>query len=110
NKEDDVFNPRLRAWMQTGKDGRYEFRTIKPAPYPRRTIPAHVHAHLFGSGYPEYWIDDYWFEGDPYITPSERAKLTGRGGFNSIIALKRDAAGIWQGTRDIKLEHIKARG
>ena len=25
NKDDDPYNPRLRGWMKTGKDGRYEF-------------------------------------------------------------------------------------
>lgn len=106
NKNDDPFHPRLRGWMRTGADGKYEFRTIKPAPYPHRATPAHIHAHLYGPGYPEYWIDEYWFEGDPFITAENRSKLTGRGGFNSIIALKRDAGGILRGVRDIKLEHV----
>lgn len=109
NERDDAFHPRLRGWMRTGRDGKYEFRTIKPAPYPHRTTPAHIHAHVYGSGYPEYWIDDYWFEGDRFITSSERAKLSGRGGFNSIISLQRDAHGVLKGTRNIKLEHVQAR-
>jgi len=106
NEQDDVFNPRLHAWLKTGKDGRYHFRTIKPAPYPFRTTPAHIHAHLYGPGYPEYFIDDYWFEGDKFITPSERAKLTDRGGFNSIVALNKDNQGILRGERNIKLQHL----
>ena len=28
---------RLRGWMKTDADGRYEFRTIRPAPYPGQT-------------------------------------------------------------------------
>jgi protocatechuate 3,4-dioxygenase beta subunit len=107
NKEDDPNNPRLRGWMKTGKDGRYEFRTIKPAPYPQLTTPAHIHAHIYGQGYPEYYIDEYWFEGDPLITPAERAKLSGRGGFPSIITLTRDGEGVLRGVRNIKLEHIQ---
>jgi protocatechuate 3,4-dioxygenase beta subunit len=106
NEQDDAFNPRLRAWMKTGKDGRYHFRTIKPAPYPRRTTPAHIHAHLYGPGYPEYYIDDYWFEGDKFITPTEKAKQSGRGGCNAIIALRKDKLGILKGERNIKLEHV----
>jgi protocatechuate 3,4-dioxygenase beta subunit len=110
NERDDAFHPRLRGWMRTGRDGKYEFRTIKPAPYPHRTTPAHIHAHVYGPGYPEYSIDDYWFAGDRFITPSERAKLTGRGGFPSIITLERDANGLLRGTRNIKLEQVQAGG
>jgi protocatechuate 3,4-dioxygenase, beta subunit len=100
---------RLRGWMHTGADGRYEFRTIKPAPYPHRDFPAHIHSTLSAPGYPEYWIDDYWFAGDPLITPAKRATLTGRGGFNPIVSLTR-TDGVWHGQRDIRLEHVKANG
>jgi protocatechuate 3,4-dioxygenase beta subunit len=105
NKDDDPYNPRLRGWMKTGKDGKYEFRTIKPSPYPHRTTPAHIHAQIFSDQIPEYGIDEYWFEGDPFITPSEKAKLmTGRGGFNPIIKLTRSSDGILTGVRNIKLD------
>jgi protocatechuate 3,4-dioxygenase beta subunit len=107
SKDDDPYNPRLRGWMKTGKDGKYEFKTIKPAPYPKRTTPAHIHAQVYSSQIPEYSIDDYWFEGDPFITPEEKAKLTGRGGFNSIIKLTRGDDGILRGVRNIKLESTK---
>ncbi len=105
NKEDDAYNPRLRGYMKTGKDGKYEFKTIKPAPYPKRTTPAHIHAQIYSSQIPEYSIDEYWFEGDPFITPEEKAKLTGRGGFNSIIKLTRSEDGILRGVRNIKLDN-----
>lgn len=104
SKDDDPYNPRLRGWMKTGKDGKYEFRTIKPAPYPKRTTPAHIHAQIYSSTIAEYAIDEYWFEGDPFITPEEKAKLTGRGGFNSIIKLTQNNDGVLSGVRNIKLD------
>ena len=107
NKEDDAYDPRLRGWMKTGKDGKYQFRTIKPAPYPKRTTPAHIHAQIYSAQIPEYAIDEYWFEGDPFITPEEKAKLlTGRGGFSSIIKLTRNNDGVWSGVRNIKLDSL----
>ena len=36
-------NGRLRGWVKTDADGRYAFDTIKPAPYPDMSMPAHVH-------------------------------------------------------------------
>ncbi|MDT4897960.1 MAG: protocatechuate 3,4-dioxygenase, beta subunit [Acidobacteriota bacterium] len=98
--------PRLRGWMRTGEDGRYEFRTIRPGAYPGRKAAQHIHATLSGTGYPEYWIDSYFFEGDPYLTAEHRATLGGRGGFQPVITLKRDEQGVLRGIRDIKLQHI----
>lgn len=95
------------GWMLTDKQGRYEFRTIKPAPYPLRDTPAHIHFTLTGVDFKEYWIDDIWFEGDDLITPDIKKKqLTGRGGFNSIIKTEKGADGILRGTRDIQLWKI----
>lgn len=105
SKDDDPYNPRLRGWMKTGKDGGYEFRTIKPAPYPHRTTPAHIHAQIYSATITEYGIDDYWFEGDPFINAEQkRLLLTGRGGFNSIVKLTRDSSGVLNSVRNIKLD------
>jgi protocatechuate 3,4-dioxygenase beta subunit len=95
---------RLHGSMRTNADGRYEFRTIKPAPYPGHTNPAHIHAFVSGPGYPEYWIDSYLFEEDPFITAEARKKLTGEGSFFSILTLKRGSDDILRGARDIKIE------
>lgn len=92
------------GWMLTDATGRYEFRTIKPAPYPLLDTPAHIHFTLTGVNFKEYWIDDIWFEGDDLITPAIKQKqLTGRGGFNSILKLEKGANGVLYGTRDIRL-------
>jgi protocatechuate 3,4-dioxygenase beta subunit len=98
---------RLRGWMRTNAEGRYEFRSIRPAPYPNRVDPAHVHMTVSGPGYPEYWIDSIWFEGDPRITPEISARqLSGRGGFRPIVRLERGPDGALRGTRDIGLERV----
>jgi len=100
----DNRNTRLHGLMQTNHEGRYEFRTIKPAPYPGRTSPAHIHAYVSGPGYPEYWIDEYLFEGDPFITDEMRQKLPGKGSFSSILKLTRNSDGVFRGVRDIIVE------
>lgn len=92
------------GWMLTDSRGRYEFRTIKPAPYPARDTPAHIHFTLAGIDFQEYWIDDIWFEGDSLITPEIKKKqMTGRGGFNSILKLEKNAEGIFSGVRNIRI-------
>ena len=104
NEKDDASHPRLKAWMKTGPDGRYEFRTIKPGPYPHRTTPAHIHAHVYGPDYSERSIDDYWFEGDPFINAKELARMKEMGATPAIVALKRDGEGVLRGVRDITLK------
>jgi protocatechuate 3,4-dioxygenase beta subunit len=59
-------HPRLRGWARTDGSGRFSFLTIMPAPYPHRNVPAHVHIHVWGSGYPRQWFE-LEFQGDPLI-------------------------------------------
>ena len=94
---------RLRGRMLTGRDGRYEFRTIRPASYPGNTIPAHIHASVKAPGSEERWITDYWFDDDPLLPKSERERHGGGGSFSPIMRLTRDASGTLRGTRDIRM-------
>lgn len=109
NKKDDVSHPRLKGWMKIGADGKYEFRTIRPGAYPHRTTPAHIHAHVYGPGYSERSIEDYWFKDDPRINEKElKAASSGADHpFVVIIELKRGNDGVWRGERDITLKAVK---
>lgn len=105
NEQDDASHPRLKGWMKTGANGRYEFRTIRPGAYPHRSTPAHIHAHLYGPDYSERSIDDYWFEGDPRINPKELFHARETGG-TVIVTLQRGNDGVWRGVRDIKIKSV----
>ena len=95
---------RIHGLMRTNAEGRYEFRTIKPAPYPNRRDPAHIHAYVSGAEYPEYWIDNYLFTDDPFITEEQRKKDEALGTFASILKLERGTDGVLRGRRDIRVE------
>jgi protocatechuate 3,4-dioxygenase beta subunit len=100
-------HPRIHGRMKTGADGKYEFRTVKPAPYPSNNTPAHVHGHLSAPSFPEYPII-YYFEGDKLITDKNRSELNRRrGGTPSIITLTKNNEGVLIGTRDLILEYVK---
>ena len=94
---------RLRGWAKTGPDGRYSFRTVKPAPYPNDTMPAHIHFTVLEPGRRPYWIDDIVFEGEFGVTPAYRAQMTNQGG-NGIVPLAPTAEGELEVRRDIILE------
>lgn len=95
--------PRIRGRVRTGADGAYEFRTTRPGAYPGRRTPQHIHAQVSGAGYPERWIDDYWFEDDPFVTADMRERFKDHGPFSPILKLTRDGAGVFRATRDIRL-------
>jgi len=103
-------HPRIHGRLETGTDGTYEIRSIRPAPYPSNTTPAHIHGHISAPNYPEYPII-YYFEDDKLITDQNRSKLNNnRGGTPSIIQLKKDSTGVWIGNRDFILEYVKPSG
>jgi len=97
-------DPRIKGWMKTDRDGRYEFRSIRPASYPGTRNPQHIHAEVYGAGYARRWIPEYWFDDDPLITDEMRARHAGLGTFSPIVTVKRGPDGLFTCVRDIKLE------
>lgn len=95
-------NGHLRGWMKTNERGQYKFRSIRPAPYPGRTDPAHIHPIVKEPDKNEYYMDEYVFDDDPLVTNAYRAKQESRGG-SGIIKLMKNQNGVWIGRRDIVL-------
>lgn len=92
----------LRGWLRTDLTAEYKFTTTKPAPYPDRDVPAHVHAIVKEPDKNEYYIDEYVFDDDPLLTPEKRSGLENRGG-SGILRLTKNDDGLWTGKRDIIL-------
>lgn len=91
-----------RSWLKTDINGHYEFYTIKPAPYPNRTEPAHIHYTIKEPNGKYYWIDSAYFEGDSLLTKKELNPVSPRGGSPSILRLK-EKGDLLVGTRDLIL-------
>jgi protocatechuate 3,4-dioxygenase beta subunit len=94
---------RYRGWLLTDAAGRFEFETIKPAPYPENRFAAHIHMTVTTQTMREDWIDSILFEGDSLISARERERAGRKGGFNPIVKLEKTAAGVWRARRDIQL-------
>ena len=97
-------DPRIKGSVKTDKDGRYEFRSIRPASYPGTNNPQHIHAKVYGAGYAERWIPEYWFDDDPLITAAMHARYAQLGTFSPIVTGKRGDDGVYAFVRDIRLE------
>ncbi len=91
----------LRGWIKTDGQGHYRITTIRPASYPNRQAPAHIHPIIKEEGITPYWIEDFLFDDDPLVTDQHRKNTKPRGGNGIIKLTKKD--GTWVGKRDIVL-------
>ena len=91
---------RLRGWAVTDAQGRYRFDTIRPAAYPGRNIPEHVHMHVIEPGRGTYYIDELRFTDDALITAANRR--TGERGGNGLVTPEK-RGDSWYARRDIVL-------
>jgi protocatechuate 3,4-dioxygenase, beta subunit len=67
------------AILTTDTDGRYQFKTIKPAAYPagpNTMRPAHIHFQV--SGQQDRLVTQMYFEGDPYNNTDRFLQSAGR--------------------------------
>lgn len=69
----------IRGWIKTGTDGKYTFYTLRPASYPNSNNPQHIHPTIKEPGKSEYYIDEFLFDDDPFVTASMRQRKQPRG-------------------------------
>ena len=93
----------LHGWCKTDSRGQYEIHSIRPAPYPSHTMPAHIHCavKLPQSSMP-FYINDFVFADDSLVNKSYISSLNFTGG-NGIVHLEKGGNGSWKGTRNITL-------
>lgn len=101
--------PRLKATVVTDSEGRFEWRTIRPMPYPGGGNPAHIHIEASGGGYPKQWVDELQFTDDPYITASQKEASQKKGKFAPIVTTTRDARGVLHATFNIRMSNNPSR-
>lgn len=80
---------RLRGWAVTDAEGRFTFRTIRPASYPNSNIAQHVHLHLEGPNLPRRYTTELHFADDPKITARERRESDQAGMFGGVRPVAR---------------------
>lgn len=101
-----------RGWLKTNERGEYEIDTVKPAPYPDGSEPAHIHAVVKSPTQKHcYDIADFVFQDDKLLTAKfwEHTEKWWRsigiyqnpnyGG----VKLTKNNAGLWEGMRNIGL-------
>ena len=79
---------RLRGWVKTDENGRFEFETIRPAPYPGRKEAAHVHLSIEGPGVRGQWSAGVLFSDDELVTAAEREASARAGAFGDVRTVR----------------------
>ncbi|RED95593.1 hypothetical protein C7460_11742 [Marinoscillum furvescens DSM 4134] len=87
--------------MRSDADGRYQFSTIRPASYPGRNVPQHIHLTILEPNGRYYYIAEIEFEDDPLLPKSRLMAKNPRGGLG-VIPLSEEN-GVYYGKRDIIL-------
>ncbi len=105
SETNDNRNPRLKGYMRTDAEGRYQYSTIKPGHYPNERIPAHIHYVVNAPGHKEK-VFEILFEGDEFIDARTRERAAQDESIFSIRPLTKDQQGVWQCTQDIKLREL----
>ncbi|HEX8334156.1 MAG TPA: hypothetical protein VF622_16160 [Segetibacter sp.] len=86
---------RLRGWIKSDKEGNYCIYTTRPAPYPGRTTPAHLHVLIKEPNIKnEYYLDDWVFDDDPILTSQMRRSMENRGGSGILRIVLDDSVQI----------------
>ena len=91
----------IRGWIKTDASGRYSFYTFRPASYPNGREPQHIHITVKEPGKKEYYLDDFLFTDDPYLTSEIRNNRSNRGG--SGIVTPKAEGDLFLVRRDIVL-------
>lgn len=93
---------RHHGWVKTDKEGNYMIHSIRPAQYPGNTSAAHIHAIVREPGKKPYWINDYVFNDDPFVTEGYKASQRNAGG-DGVLDVQL-VNGRWEGVRIIVLK------
>ena len=75
---------RLQGWAKSDANGRFEFRTIRPASYPGQRFAAHIHVTVEAPGLPRR-VTEIEFADDPLLTnKSKGLPVTIRNGTHHV--------------------------
>lgn len=78
----------IRGWVKSDENGNYSIYTIRPAPYPNNTMHAHIHTSIKEPNIEdEYYIDEFVFDDDKFLTGEKRKALENRGGSGILRVL-----------------------
>ncbi len=92
---------RIQTTLETDREGRFGFQSIRPGAYPGGGVAQHVHIEIEAPGKSKR-VTEFHFMDDPQISSNSRASAERQGKFRLIIELKKDVTGTWRGEWNYK--------
>ncbi len=94
-----------RGWLRTDSGRNYVLKTTRPAPYPRRREPAHIHVYgLLPGSRTGVYFSDFVFADDPFVDEAYWRSVRSQGlDADGGLRLTKDESGVLQGRRDLVL-------
>lgn len=83
--DNSVTTWRLQGWVRTDAEGRFEFRTIRPAPDYLGREGAHIHFTLESNKFGRQWAPKVFFADDPLVTAEQRRRSKDAGDFHWVL-------------------------
>lgn len=81
---------RLQGWVRTDGRGRFEFRTIRPAPDHMGRAGAHIHFTVESATFGRQWAPTTYFADDPLVNDRTRQQSAAAGEFGWVRDVKTD--------------------
>ncbi len=76
----------LRGWVKSDSNGRYMIHTLRPAPYPKEKMPAHIHVLIKEPSLSNpYYVDDLVFDEDLLLIEHRKKYPFEERGGNGIL-------------------------
>jgi protocatechuate 3,4-dioxygenase beta subunit len=79
---------RLQAWAKTDEEGKFEFRTIRPAPDHLGREGGHFHFTTVSSEFGKQWMQKIYFLDDHKISNHEKQRSAAQGKFSWLKEVK----------------------
>lgn len=86
--DNSVTTWRLQGWVKTDAEGRFELRTIRPAPDHLGREGAHIHFTLESSDFGRQWAPKVFFSDDPQVTASQHRRSEDAGEFAWVLPVR----------------------
>jgi hypothetical protein len=82
--DDTLTTWRLQGWVRTDEAGRFEFRTIRPAPDHLGREGAHIHFTLESDEFGRQWAPTVYLADDPLVSSDQRRRSSKAGEFGFV--------------------------
>jgi len=79
---------RLQGWVKTDPEGRFELRTIRPAPDHLGREGAHIHFTIESSDFGRQWAPKVFFSDDQLVTANQRRRSEDAGEFSWVLTVQ----------------------